>query len=85
MTADEFCGILDRFHEHLADAGEWAFDHDGNMEDTPPWFCRLGSVWRDLNRECALMKDAERRHRCLACDLGAAGGHPRDDDIAVIP
>lgn len=52
MNADEFGKILDRFHEALADAAK---------DIACPWLEDLNQVWRDLNREYALMKDAERR------------------------
>lgn len=84
MTADEFRKILNRFQLHLDMAGSWIHSRS-DLDENPGWYDGLDAVWRDLNRECALMKDAERRQRCLACDCGEAGGLPREDDIAVFP
>lgn len=59
MTADEFRKMLDRFHEGLKDALRWKNDHVSLKGIDPWWHEELDKVWRDLNRECALMKDAE--------------------------
>lgn len=64
MTSDQFRKILDRFHEHLTAADTWASEADrkaGYTLGEIPWCTELHGVWCDLNRECALMKDAERR------------------------
>ncbi len=61
MTADKFRQRLDRFHEALATAGQWAIDTNYRGAPEPEWIGRLDQVWRDLSRECALMEDAERR------------------------
>lgn len=52
MTADEFRKKLDRFRKAI----------DGLAAEviSPNRLRELGQVWRDLSRECALMKDAER-------------------------
>ena len=52
MTADEFRKILDRFHKAIG-----GLDEPANRMNC---YRELDEVWRDLNRECALMKDAER-------------------------
>lgn len=58
MTADEFREILDRFLGSLKATERWAAMR---CDEIPNCFDDLDQVWRDLNRECALMKDAERR------------------------
>lgn len=53
MTADEFRKMLDRFHEAI-----------GGLDAepiSPNRLRELDRIWRDLSRECALMKDAEQR------------------------
>lgn len=71
MTADGLRKMLDRFRtlldegdqDALAGARKWAELHRVAVakEPRPPWLIELDKVWRDLDRECALMKDAERR------------------------
>lgn len=63
MTAGEFRKILDRFHMALAIADQWAIDTNYRDAPKPEWVGVLDQVWRDLNRECALMKDAEHAQR----------------------
>ena len=53
MTADELRTILDRFHKALSGLDEPA--------NRMMCYRELDEVWRDLNRACALMKDAERK------------------------
>lgn len=55
MNADEFRKTMDRFREHLDQAG-YAVG-----EENPTWFVGLDAVCCELNRECAMMKDAETR------------------------
>lgn len=69
MTADEFRKMLDRFHEALERASMWAANRSVDCDDQTAGFLELHGVWCDLNRECSLMKDAERR----------------DDDVAKPP
>lgn len=71
MTADEFRKMLNQFHASLNEgerdalngARKWAALYRIGVckETRPPWLIQLGQVWRDLNRECGLMEDAERR------------------------
>lgn len=60
MTADEFRGILDRFKAALQNTEQWAYKHGYVAAGYPASVSDLDQVWRDLDRECAMMKDAER-------------------------
>ena len=61
MNADEFRAILDRFHAELATAGQWAIDTNYRGAPEPEWVGKLDGIWRDLDRDCALML-AEEQH-----------------------
>lgn len=62
MTANEFREILDRFDVALIESGHWkVMERRPLDDDTPEWALELHSIWYDLNRECALMKDAEQQ------------------------
>lgn len=61
MTADELDKILDRLHAGLNAAGMWALREMPDLDELPGWYDDLDSVWRDLNRERALMLAEEQR------------------------
>ena len=73
MTADEFRKILDRFHDSLQEVSVWVLMRDPQIEDHPGGLADLDQVWRDLNRECALMEEAERRMHWQPTGTGDEG------------
>lgn len=79
MTADELRKIVDRFHAALQTACAWACDRSRGPDDRPDCFKSLDHVWRDLNRERALMLAEEQRIQ------RTKEAETRDDGVAVSP
>lgn len=71
MKADELREMLDRFRALLDEGDQDALSGARKRaalhrvavanEPRPPWLIGLDKIWRDLDRQCAMMKDAERR------------------------
>lgn len=75
MTADKLDKILDRLHKAIG-----GLDAEANC---PNCLRELDQVWRDLNRERALMKDAERRPPLAVASIRSRV--LRNSSIPVIP